>query len=114
MGLYFRGRAIPILIMIIHDSQDSLTIRKNWVFSRKTRQSALLWDGLIIRNWYYPSPSKSDSPGCRTVTNQELVQPHKVDISFCREFMWLLLLRLLRFSSAGGSGVGLYTIFSEP
>jgi hypothetical protein len=52
-----------------------------------------------------PSPSKPDSPGRGTVTNQELVQPHAVDACFCRAFMWLCCCAFCALAFSGQAGV---------
>jgi hypothetical protein len=61
-------------------------------------------------NWY-PSPSKSDSTGCGTVTNQELVQPHMLDFALPRDQRCYAF--ALWVAAYGGWGVRKLEILSE-
>jgi hypothetical protein len=57
-------------------------------------------DCLIIEN-RCPSPAKYDSPECGMVTNQDLVQPHRVEVCFYPSaFMWLCCCAFCALASA--------------
>jgi len=78
-----------------HTTADHAKCKVIWACTKEIRQSHNA-DCLIIRNWY-PSSSKSPIPGCGTVTNQGLVQPHEVDIYSCRGIREVCAVAPLRF-----------------